>query len=103
MPVAVIFKLSAQPGKRDELVAAFDDLLKAVDDEPGTIAYLVHTVDNDPDSLWFYEFYPDKAANEAHAASDALKAVFPKVAPLIAGRPEITMLTPVAGKGLPIS
>jgi quinol monooxygenase YgiN len=103
MSVAVMFKISAQPGKRDELVAAFQDLLAAVEDEPQTQVYVLHTADNAADDLWFYELYPDKEAQETHAGSDALKALFPKVAPLLAGRPEIFVLTPVGGKGVPIS
>lgn len=99
--MAAFVKLQATPGKRDELVAAFEGLLAAVQDEKGTLVYALHTDDTDADVVWFYELYPDKAAQELHAGSDAMKATFPKLAGLIAGRPEIKMATPVGGKGLP--
>lgn len=100
--MAAFVKLQAQPGKRDELVAAFEGLLTAVKEEAGTLLYALHTDDNDADVVWFYELYSDKAAQEAHSGSDAMKATFPKLAGLLAGRPEMNMATPVGGKGVAI-
>jgi len=98
--VAVVAKLVAQPGQRDALLAAFRPLLEAVNEETGTLTYIVHTSNQDEDTVWFYEQYTDTDAFGAHGSSAAMKAIGPALAGLLAGRPEITVLTPVTGKGL---
>lgn len=55
--VAVIVKLTAQPGKRDELATAFKVMLDAVQSEPGTLTYILHSDNGEEDVLWFYELY----------------------------------------------
>ena len=98
---AVIAKLTAQDGKRDELVAAFGRMIDHVTaNEPGTEVYVLHTDNADPNVAWFYEMYTDEAALGAHGTSDMMKSVGRELAGLMAGRPELIMLTPVTGKGL---
>lgn len=97
---AIIARIPAQPGKRDELVAALQAMVDAAGDEPGTIEYTLHTDDTDADVVWFYERYTDQAALDAHRGSDAMKAVGMSVRDLAAGRPELTFLSVVSGKGL---
>jgi len=97
---AVIARIPTQPGKRDELVAALRQMIDAANAESGTVQYLLHTDDNDADVVWFYERYSDAAAFETHRSSEAMKAVGLAVRDLAAGRPELTMLTVVDGKGL---
>lgn len=97
---AIIAKITAQPGKRDDLVAALQAMVDATADEPGTVEYILHTDDADADLVWFYERYADGAAVEAHRTSDAMKAVGLAVRDLAAARPELTMVTVVSGKGL---
>jgi quinol monooxygenase YgiN len=98
--VAAVAKITAQPGKRDELVAAFQPLIEAVAAEEGTLLYVLHVSHHDDDTVWFYEQYTDNDALAAHSSSPAMKAIGPELAGLLAGRPEITLLTPMAGKGL---
>lgn len=100
--IAVLAKLTSQPGKRGQLVEALGELVKAVQDEPGTIAYALHTQIDDENAVWFYELYENQDALAAHSGSDAMRAVGPKLAGLLAGRPEITRVEPTGGKGLPI-
>ncbi len=96
---AVIAKITAQPGKRDELVAGLQGLIDAVDGEPGTLTYVLHTDNADPDTVWFYERYDSQEALAAHGSSEAMKAVGLALRAVAAGRPEITVITPVGGKG----
>ena len=42
---AIIAKITAQPGRRDELVAALQAMVDAVAEEPGTVQYVLHTDD----------------------------------------------------------
>jgi quinol monooxygenase YgiN len=97
--VAVIAKLSAAPGKRDELVAALQVGLQNVESEEGTLLYLLHEDSGDADLLWFYELYSGQDAFLAHAGSDAFKALGATLAPLLGGRPELSFLKPLGGKG----
>src|SRR5688572_15869836 len=99
--VAVHVKLPATPGKGAELVDAFSSLYDGpLDAEPGTVVHVIHQAKDDPDSVIFYELYADQAAFDAHSSGDALKSVFPKLAGLVAGRPETTVLLPKAAKGV---
>lgn len=96
----MLARIPAQPGKRDELVAALQAAIDNAQGEDGTLLYLLHTNDADPDAVLFYELYSSEAALVAHGTSDAFKAIGASLRELAGGRPELTKLTPVAGKGL---
>jgi quinol monooxygenase YgiN len=98
--VAVIAKIPAQPGKRDELVAALQIALTNAEGEAGTLKYIIHEDTGNPDLVWFYEVYADQAAFEAHGTSDGMKAVGMAAREFAGGRPELTILKPLGGKGL---
>jgi quinol monooxygenase YgiN len=98
--VAVMATLRAKEGQRSELAEAIKSSLDAINKESGTIYYILHEHDTDPDALVFYELYEDAEAAKAHGSGQALKEMGPKLGPFIAGRPELVRLTPVAGKGL---
>jgi quinol monooxygenase YgiN len=98
--VAVIAKIPAKPGKRDELVAALQAALDNAEGEADTLKYILHEDASDPDVVWFYELYTNQEALVAHGTSDAFKAIGASLRDLAAGRPELTMLKPVGGKGL---
>lgn len=98
--IAAIAKLTAQPGKGDELADALGAMVRGVEGEPGTEVYVLHRDAKDADTIWFYERYTDQAALEAHGSSDLMKTVGRAMAPLMAGRPELHLLSIVAGKGL---
>ena len=97
---AVIAKLTAQEGKRSDLVDALKTLVTAVESEPGTEVYALHTDAGNDEVVWFYELYTDQEALTAHGGSDTMKAIGPTLGGLLAGRPELTFLSPVAAKGL---
>jgi quinol monooxygenase YgiN len=98
--VAVVAKIPAAPGKRDELVKAMQVALDSAADEAGTTYYILHTDDKDADALWMYELYTDRDALSAHMGSDSFKALVPVISPFLGGAPELTVMTPVGGKGL---
>jgi quinol monooxygenase YgiN len=99
--VAVVAKLTAAPGKRDEVVDVLKDVVAATEQEAGTLVYAMN-VEKDGDVIWFFELYTDEGALGVHAGSDAMKASGPRLAGKLAGRPEIIQLTPVVAKGLPL-
>lgn len=98
--IAVIAKLVAQEGKREELLAVLSAQVGLLADETGTLIYALHSDMSDEVSVWFYELYTDADALAVHGTSDAMKALGPKLAGLLAGRPDVKRLTPVTAKGL---
>ena len=99
-PVAVLARVPAQPGRRDELIEKLGQAIENAKGEAGTTLYILHTDEKDPDAVLFYELYTDHDAFVAHGTSDAFKALGASLREIAGGRPEITMLTPVIGKGL---
>ena len=55
---------------------------------------------NDANVAYMYELYVDGDALQAHSTSDVMKQIMNAFGGVLAGRPELTMLTPVRGKGL---
>jgi quinol monooxygenase YgiN len=96
----VLAKLTALEGKRPDLVEVLRSMVEATHSEDGTQLYAMHTANDDEVTVWFYERYADADALKTHSTSDAMKAVGPHLAGLVAGRPELIMLTDVASKGL---
>ena len=83
----IIAKLTFQDGKREEGLRVFDQMFDNVrTNEPGTLIYALHT--------------DDKDAMVAHGGSDTMKTVGRGLKDYLAGRLEITMMTPVAAKGI---
>ena len=52
------------------------------------------------EALAFNRHYQDNDALSAHSGSDAMKSLGPDLGPMLAGRPELYLLNPVAAKGL---
>jgi quinol monooxygenase YgiN len=98
--VGAIAKLTAQAGKRDELAAALDDVMQAVEAEEGTLHYVLHADAKDDTVLWMTEIYTGQDALTAHMQGDAFKALGPKLGALLGGAPELFFTAPLKGKGL---
>jgi quinol monooxygenase YgiN len=100
--VALVAKMTAAAGKREELIESFGSLYDTVAGEEGTEVYALHLDASDADVVWFYELYRDSNALAAHSTSEAMKAVGPRLGSLLAEQPELTFLTPVRAKGLAV-
>lgn len=99
MPITVIAKLKVQPGKDADFEAAARQMIATVkESEAGTLAYILHKNTKDPTEFVYYEVYQDQAALDAHGKTDHMKAFGGKIGSLLAGRPEISILTEVARK-----
>ena len=97
--VAAIAKLSAQPGKRDELAKGLQVMLDQVEREAGTLVYILHTDNAEADTLWFYELYTEQSALDEHMSSETFKGLGPVIGSLLAGPPQLHLVTPLGGKG----
>lgn len=93
--VALIAKITTQPGQRAAAIEAFQPLLAHAVDEPGTEMYLLHEDTTDDDLLWMYEVYVDEAAREAHRRSDVMRTAGRALGAFLVGAPEITVLKPL--------
>jgi len=98
--VSLLAKVTAQEGKGDELVAAFEPLIEQVRNEPGTLLYVTNRSKDNPDVFWTYELYTDDDAFAGHGASDAMAKAGPILGPLIA-ESELILGEPVLAAGLP--
>ena len=97
---SMFVKLSTQPGKRAELLAALDQMLDAVESEPGTQVYSIHTDNSDENAVWIFELYESDDAMAAHSGSDAMKALMGSLGPLLGDAPILAATTPHGGKGV---
>ncbi len=93
----LIGKMTAAPGKRDELVAI---LLEGVHDMPGCLSYVVAHDPADPDGIWITEVWDNEASHKASLSLPAVKQAFARGRPLIAGFSNGTTTTPIGGHGL---
>lgn len=100
--VGIIAKLTARQGRRDALVREMEQLFSVVEAEEGTEIYSVHLDETDPDAVWFFEMYTDKAALRAHATNDAVRGLASTLAPLLSKDTEIVQVTPLRAKGIPL-
>jgi len=93
--------MRARPGKRTELLALLRELVAAAAaDEPGTLVYVMHEADDDPDTVVSYELFADEAALEVHKASPVVESVVPRLGPLMA-EGSFRRLNPALATGLP--
>jgi quinol monooxygenase YgiN len=100
--VAMIAKLTAVDGKRDELAAVLEKIFPAVEQEAGTEAYILNEDLGDDNVLWFYEMYTDDDALGAHSSSDAMKEMLGGLGGLVGAAPEMHIVRPRRAKGLAI-
>jgi quinol monooxygenase YgiN len=96
---SMFVKLTAQPGKRADLLAALEAMLEAVESEPGTEVYSIHTDNADEDAVWVFELYADDDALASHSSSAAMKSLMGSFGPLLSDA-MLASTTPQSGKGI---
>ncbi len=92
-------KMTAQPGKRDELVNLLLEASRSLDDMEGCELYIINESVDDPDAIWVTELWRDAQAHADSLKNEEVMAVIQRARPLIAGVEPIR-LRPVGGKGL---
>jgi len=97
--IAVVAKLMAAEGRREELQARLTEHFQRVQDEEGTLVFSWQVDFRNPDAFWAYEVYASREALAAHAewAAGAVE----KMAELLASPPEVSFCRPLMAKGLP--
>ncbi|WP_412737948.1 putative quinol monooxygenase [Krasilnikovia sp. MM14-A1259] len=98
------FGLVVRFGLRDpEAAAGFDALVARTlpeieRHEPGTLAYIVHSVPGEPLARVFYELYADRAAFDAHEQQPHVTHFLTEREQFLSDV-EVTFLQAVTGKG----
>jgi quinol monooxygenase YgiN len=98
-PIAVFAEVVAQPGRREDVLAAARQAFAAALEEPGTAVYSIHVCEDEPDTVRFYEVYDDAEARAAHSGSEAIATLVGALGELLAQPPRIVVTTPVMAKG----
>ncbi|MEM8706057.1 MAG: putative quinol monooxygenase, partial [Actinomycetota bacterium] len=95
---AVLAKLPIKPDAKDTFMEAFGAMIDAVQSEDGTEIYILNWGKKDEENTaYIYELYTDNDALAAHSGSDAMQALMGALGDVMAGAPELIMLSPAAG------
>lgn len=73
MAFVLVARMTAKDGEQDRAAELIPQLVAATRQEPGNLEYIAHRDAEDPRVFLMYEQYADKAAFEAHGASDHFK------------------------------
>ncbi|MGW5352025.1 putative quinol monooxygenase [Streptomyces sp. NPDC004031] len=85
---SVYGRMTALPGRRDELAAVLAEGFRAGGEGSGLLAYSVNEALDDPDTLWLTQLWVDKDAHDTTTRSAAVAAVSARVPSLLAAAPE---------------
>ena len=73
--VSVVATITVKDGRGDDLIAAFDGAKDAVQAEAGTLMYVLHRNQTDPNVFYVTELYEDQAALDVHMGGAAMAAL----------------------------
>ena len=83
----IIAQWYAKDGKQDEVKALLTAMIPISRAEPGCRAYFMHQGADDPRKFFLYEQFDDKAAFDAHCASQPFKdVVLGQIVPMLESR-----------------
>ncbi len=97
---SIIAKLTCEAANADALEEALHNGIAAAEEESGLEIYSVHKDPNEPGIYWFFELYTGDEALGVHGKGDGMKAAMRAVGGLLSAPPEVSVLHPVAAKGL---
>src|ERR1044072_661653 len=93
-PVKVVARIKAKPGTVDEVRELLCGLVEPTRREPGCLKYELLQNKEDPTDFTFVEEFQSDEAFADHAASDSIKAIAPRLQPVVEDAPDIrTYLT----------
>lgn len=85
---SVYGRLTAQPGRRDEMIALLHEGFRAGGDDSGLLTYTINTLADEPDTLWMTQLWVDKEAHDATTRSASVAAVSQRLPAMLAKQPE---------------
>ncbi len=81
----------AKTGKEGELEQTLRAMIPEVQNEKGTMLYILNRSTNDKGQFLFYEMYQDDKALELHNATPYFQALLKNIDELIAEQPKIEL------------
>jgi quinol monooxygenase YgiN len=96
---ALFNKLTAHPGKGDELAALLAGGA-GVADNAACRLYVVNRSEEEPDAVWVYEVWDDEAAHHASLEDPAVREAIARGRPLIVEVSGQVRMRAVGGKGV---
>lgn len=100
MTYGLLNKLTAKPGKRDEVIDILLESGKLLDD-PACLMYMVSKAADDPDVIYVTDLWTSRQRHEKALTTPELRPFVEKAVPLLAGMPQQTEIKPVGGVGVP--
>ena len=97
---ALINKLTAKPGKRDEVIELILESSKPFKDNPSCLFSLVYKDTEDPNIIWVEDVWTNKDDHTKALAQPELRPYIEKTIPLLEGKPEQHEIELAGGKGL---
>ena len=97
---ALINKLTAKPGRRDEVIKILLESGKPFQDDPACLFSLVYEDAKDPNVIWVEDLWATKRDHAAALARPEMKPFIARAIPLLQGLPEQTEINLIGGKGL---
>ena len=88
-PLRVVARIKAKSDKIDEVSELLSALVEPTRKEPGCITYELLQNRNDPTDFTFVEEWASDSALDSHAISDHIKALAPKLQPIVTEPPDI--------------
>ena len=85
----VVARIKAKTDKVGEVRDLLCGLIEPTHKESGCVSYELLQNREDPTDFTFVEEWVSEAAFESHAASDHIKAIGPKLQPVVAEAPDI--------------
>jgi quinol monooxygenase YgiN len=80
-------RMTAQPGRRDEVVDLIRESVRAGGDASGLVAYSVIATLEEPDTIWVTELWTDKTAHDTMTRTEPVRTVTQKIVALLAEPP----------------
>ncbi len=92
--VGAVLQMTAQPGKRDELIQMLTNYAGTLDGEPGTTLFAAAADPNDDDVVWVWEEFSSLDAVREHFEHDFFRALQLELADLLDGPAAVRPLAP---------
>ena len=97
---ALINKLHAKSGKRDEVIQLLLESGKPFDNNPSCILYLVYKDAKDSNTIWVEDVWTNKDDHTTAMEQAEMKPFIEKTMPLLEGMPEQFEINFIGGKGV---
>jgi quinol monooxygenase YgiN len=101
MAHALINKLTAKDGQREQVVEILVESGRLFDDNEACLLYLVTESKDDPNVIWVVDLWTSEEAHAEALQAPELEPHVERAMPLLEGMPEQIKVRPVGGKGVP--